>query len=60
LFGILTEVEKVGSPQPAVGDLFSFRFQVTKEKLTISKAQLGDPAGNPKIEGEYKFVPEKK
>jgi hypothetical protein len=57
LFGYLTGIKKVGEDNgPSEGDMFSFRFKIDKDTLTLS--DLGGTHVNAEaknlVEGEYK------
>jgi hypothetical protein len=57
LFGRVHKVEKVGTTEgPEAGDLFSFRFAVDKDTLTLSelKATRESAEARQLVEGEYK------
>lgn len=59
LFGIITKVEKKGGEGgPSEGTLFSFKFTVDKDKLTLSdfKATEGHDEAKSLIEGDFKKV----
>jgi hypothetical protein len=63
LFGRVTGVEKKGiDAGPAIGDLFSFRYEVKDKVLSISNLRgTGSAAdGAAVVEGDYKQAPAKK
>jgi len=57
LFGRVNKVEKTGvDGGPGEGDLFSFRFTVVDDKMTIDDLKGSKDSGEAKqlVEGEYK------
>lgn len=55
LFGVVDKVEKQGEGGPSKGDLFSFKFSVDKDTLTVSELKGTDNAdAKQAVEGEYK------
>ena len=55
IFGLITKVEKTGGG-PEKGELFSFRFQLDKDKLTLSdlKSTADREEAKQLVQGEYK------
>ncbi len=60
VFGILTQVEKDGADSPNAGDLFSFKVEFTKDKLTLSELKPDGDQARALLHGNYLLVPEKK
>jgi len=59
LFGRVNKVEKNGfDAGPEVGDLFGFRFEMTKDTLTVSELRGTDSEqARNLIQGDYKGAP---
>jgi hypothetical protein len=57
IFGRLSKVTKKGGDEgPSEGDLFSFRFTLEKDTMTLSDLKTSSETGEAKqlVEGEYK------